>query len=267
MSKKDKGRLPPFIPLHHDMMDCPAWRAMSHGAKYLYLSLKRRASFAGNRAYLSYRLARQELKAGPQKIKEWYAELQHYGFIELAQHGCLGVNGKGKAPHWRLTEKGQAGSTGELPSKEYLRWDGVLFDPRPYRRVTTWNATKLQKQNPVSHAANTPSVTSVTPALALSVTPEMIGGTHGVHIEHEQGASHVAHITKLTTRGGPEGLFSALKIPSETLVAQNEARLLALDATKERKHEGATMENVVSPSEHSNFDRTEFVQRKESQNE
>ena len=124
MSKKDKGRLPPFVPLQHDMMDCPAWRAMSHGAKYLYLALKRRASYAGNRAYLSYRLARQELKAGPQKIKEWYAELHHYGFIELAQLGSLGVDGKGKAPHWKLTEKGQVGSTGELPSKEFLRWDG-----------------------------------------------------------------------------------------------------------------------------------------------
>ena len=56
--------------------------------------------------YLSNRLAARELKASRQKIREWFAELEHYGFIVLAIPGCLGVDGKGKAPHWRLTELG-----------------------------------------------------------------------------------------------------------------------------------------------------------------
>jgi hypothetical protein len=230
MSKKDKGRLPPFVPLQLEMMDCQAWRMMSHGAKYLYLALKRRASYAGNRAYLSYRLARQELRAGPQKIKEWFAELQHYGFIELARHGCLGVDGRGKAPHWRLTEKGQAGSAGELPSKAFLRWDGVLFDPKPYRRATPWDSGKLQKQNPVSHVANTPLRTSVTPPLATSVTPEKQGETHGVHIEQGNGVTHAANITKLTTRGSPEG-FSPSSDTSSVKFGSDHPRVAAMDAS------------------------------------
>jgi hypothetical protein len=203
---------------------------MSHGAKYLYLALKRRASYAGNRAYLSYRLARQELRAGPQKIKEWYAELQHYGFIELAQHHCLGVDGRGKAPHWRLTEKGQAGAAGELPSKEFLRWDGVLFDPKPYRRATSWGWGKLQ--NPVSHVANTPLRTSVTPPLAASVTPAQGSVTHGVHIERGDGVTHAANITKLTTRGSPERFSPSSETLSETSVkfGPDDPRVAPLDA-------------------------------------
>ena len=57
---------------------------MSHGAKCLYNLLKRRAPRHNNRAYLSYRIARRELKASFNKVNEWFAELEHYGFIELA---------------------------------------------------------------------------------------------------------------------------------------------------------------------------------------
>ena len=122
MSKKGKGRISgQFVPLLHEMMDCPSYLSMSHGARCLYHSLKRRAW--QNRAYLSYRTARKELGSSPHKIKEWFAELEHYGFIVLAQHGSLGVDGKGKAPHWRLTELGHvAGSGTEFPTKEYIRW-------------------------------------------------------------------------------------------------------------------------------------------------
>jgi hypothetical protein len=224
VSKKDKGRLPPFVPLQHDMMDCPAWRMTSHGAKYLYIALKRRASYAGNRSFLAYRLARQELKASPQKIKEWYAELQHYGFIELAQHGCLGVDGKGKAPHWRLTEKGNPGQD-VFPTKEFLRWDGVLFDPKPYRRVTGWDSAKLQKRIPVIPEENTPLSPRRTPPLRTRSAPAAGSVTHGVHIERDEGVTHVDNVTKLTTRGHPEGLSPTSGTPSKPSVAQTDPRL------------------------------------------
>ena len=150
MSKKDKGRIGgQFVPLLHEMMDCPAYLAMSHGGKCLYHALKRRAPRGGNRVYLSYRLVRRELKASPHKVKEWFAELEHYGFIVLAQHGSLGVDGKGKAPHWRLTELGHVAGVGtEFPTKEYIRWDGVRFDPTPFRvghGGAKWNPTVFPK--------------------------------------------------------------------------------------------------------------------------
>jgi hypothetical protein len=40
------------------------------------------------------------------EIARWFRELQFYGFIVMTKGGSLGVEGKGKAPHWRLTELG-----------------------------------------------------------------------------------------------------------------------------------------------------------------
>ena len=42
--QKDKGRLEPFVAVDIEMMGCAAWRAMSHGARWLYIHLKRRWS-------------------------------------------------------------------------------------------------------------------------------------------------------------------------------------------------------------------------------
>ena len=131
MSKKDKGRLPPFVPLLVTTLDSRAWREMSHGAQMLYIALRRRVPRGRNRVFLSYRHAMQELKTSPRKIKEWFGELEHYGFAVLEQLGCLGVDGKGKSPLWRLTELGQtsgasANSLQEIETKDFLRRTALL---------------------------------------------------------------------------------------------------------------------------------------------
>jgi hypothetical protein len=54
--------------------------------------------------------------------------------------GCLGLEGKGKAPRWRLTE---APYLGEPATKDFLRWRGVKFrdqkkqDPGPEKAATS----------------------------------------------------------------------------------------------------------------------------------
>ena len=65
-------------------MDAPAWRAMSHGAKVLFIALKRRyypKNHNNGRIFLSQRLAVKELRSHHNEIARWYRELQHYGFI------------------------------------------------------------------------------------------------------------------------------------------------------------------------------------------
>jgi len=117
------------------MMDCPAWRKASCGARVLYMHhLKRRWSFKqrnNGRIYLSGRDAEEEIGCGRDSIERWYRELQHYGFIVMTDPGGLGVEGKGKAPHFRLTEAewpgGRSGNTWMLPTKDYLKWDGTPF--------------------------------------------------------------------------------------------------------------------------------------------
>ena len=66
--------------------------------------------------------------------------------------GALGADGKGKLPHWRLTEKGQTGKANpqglfEPPPNDFLKWDGTPFDPKPYRGHFT-AATGMGRSKP-----------------------------------------------------------------------------------------------------------------------
>ena len=204
MGKSKHGKIDgQFVPLLHATMDSPAWRAASHGARSLYVALKRRHPRERSTAYISYRTAQKELTASPSKIREWFAELEHYGFTVLHQAGCLGVDGKGKAPHWRLTELGSTGRASadgmfDPPSRDYLHWDGVLFDPKPFRRGSKWD---YEKQNPASHVRSTPLPTSEAPPLSTSEAPKPESVSHVVHIQPDEGASHVVHISRVTTTG------------------------------------------------------------------
>ena len=135
MKRKDKGRLPPFVPVDQEMMNSPAWRATSYGARWLYMHLKRRWSFKqrnNGRLFLSQRDAQEEMGCNHRdSISRWFRELQHYGFIVMTSPGSLGLDGKGKAPTWRLTEAewpgGRNGDTWMLPTKDYLKWTGTKF--------------------------------------------------------------------------------------------------------------------------------------------
>jgi hypothetical protein len=103
--KQGGGKLPDFVPLIKSTMRTPAWRAMSHGAKSLYVALKcRYHTRLQNAVYLSARVAAKELGSHKDYITRWHRELQYYGFTVIVRPGHLGVEGKGKAAHLRLTE-------------------------------------------------------------------------------------------------------------------------------------------------------------------
>jgi hypothetical protein len=119
-----------FVPLLIATLDAPAWRAMSHGAQMLYIALKRRHNRTINnngKIFLPQRQAATELRSHTDYITRWFRELQHYGFIAMTTGGCLGVDGKGKAPHWRLTELDY---NGKPPSREFAGWNGEPFEKK-----------------------------------------------------------------------------------------------------------------------------------------
>jgi hypothetical protein len=191
-----------FTPVLWATMDSPAWTALSHGARSLYVDIKRQVPAGRNRAYLSYRKAYRKLGANSHKIREWFAELVHYGFIVMEKMGCLGVDGKGKSPTWRLTELGQTRATSaegvfEPGTKDFLKWDGVLFDPKPYR--VNRGSYPHKKQNPVVDVHNTPLSTCTTPPLSTCTTPkaESVVAVH--NISGEEGVVAVHNITRLAT--------------------------------------------------------------------
>jgi hypothetical protein len=123
--KQGGGKLPDFVPLFKSTMKTPAWRAMSHGAKSLYVALKcRYHTRLQNAVYLSARVAAKELGSHKDYITRWHRELQYYGFTVMVRPGHLGVEGKGKAAHLRLTECWHAG---EPPTRDFERWNGIKF--------------------------------------------------------------------------------------------------------------------------------------------
>ena len=93
----------------------------------LYIALKRRYSpntHNNGRLFLSQRTAAKELGSHHNQIARWFRELRHFGFIVMQTPGFLGVEGKGQAPRWRLTELGYMK---ELPTREYANWSGAPF--------------------------------------------------------------------------------------------------------------------------------------------
>src|SRR5262245_2036464 len=131
----------PFMFMLYDTLDSAAWRAMSYGARCLYVALKRQYKtdrHNNGKIYLSFRQAQHELGGCSfESLWRWFDELQHFGFIVQVKAGCLGFDGTGKAPHWRLTELGtRLYNQYEEPTRDFLKWDGT-----PFR----WDPPKKQK--------------------------------------------------------------------------------------------------------------------------
>ena len=127
-AKREKTEL--FVKVMLETLDAPAWRALSHGARSLYVALKRRCrnDLRNNgKIFLSQRQAEIELGSKRRYLARWFRELEFYGFTVMTRPGFLGVEGKGKAPHWRLTELGYKN---DPPTRDFLNWNGVPFQDR-----------------------------------------------------------------------------------------------------------------------------------------
>lgn len=202
MSNKKKiyseGRIQgKFTPVRHEVLDLLAWKHTSPGARLLYIALTRRLSFIAynnGRVYLSTRKASEELGAHRNAIRIWYSELEHYGFVVMTEPGSLGP--AGRAAHWRITDM----SWGELDgrriaaTKDYLKWDGVLFKERRQknRNVCTPNvparhtkcATAGTPNVPGGEETGTPNVPYAgpdisTPNMPYLDTPSPVPGRAG----------------------------------------------------------------------------------------
>jgi hypothetical protein len=151
MKRHNKGRIGgPFVPMLKHTMKQPAWIALSHGARSLYIALKSRYnSTLGNAVYVSTRAAVCELGSYSHRdnVRRWFRELQYYGFIVMVSPGCLGVEGRGKAPHWRLTEEWYLG---QVPTRDFQHWDGVIFHEQkpPSHYIKAGKFGRPKKQNP-----------------------------------------------------------------------------------------------------------------------
>jgi hypothetical protein len=233
--KHKQGALPPFVPVLIATLDTTAWRAMSHGARSLYVALKRRFnknSPNNGRLYLSQRTAAKELGSHHNEIARWFRELQHFGFIVMTSPGSLGVEGKGKAPHWRLTELGYLGA---FPTRDYDHWDGTKFTDRKTKSRAPIPARGVRENQHGSVLENHPSANGS----VLEIQ----------HIHGNQGVRENQHITSLPLTSSSSPSSSCLSA-SPFLVAALERK----DARAKRAPQGAVAsERVPSNRSEQNF--------------
>jgi hypothetical protein len=152
-----------FVKVFLDTLDAPAWRAMSHGARSLYVALKRRCRIDlsnNGKIFLPQRQAALELGSNRDYVARWFRELEHYGFIVMTRRGFLGIEGKGKAPHWRLTEVGFKDGP---PSRDFLNWSGARFEaPKKQNPGPQTGANVALKLGPkVDHKLGPPRYTRI----------------------------------------------------------------------------------------------------------
>jgi hypothetical protein len=109
-------------------LQSPAWRAMSHGARSLYIMMK--DCCVGDDVVLSTRQAADALGSHSSRglVMRWFRELQHFGFITSPD------DGRGIAPRWRLTDEQHMGNA---PTRDFLSWTGAAFRDQN-ARVRTW---------------------------------------------------------------------------------------------------------------------------------
>lgn len=120
---RTKGAVQPFVQVLKPTLKEPAWKALSYGARCLYITLKSYYRGDNNgRLFLSVRKAAEELGASRSSTERWFRDLIQHGFIMPTRGGFLGGDGKGTATSWRLTE---LGFMGEQPTKDYKDWPNI----------------------------------------------------------------------------------------------------------------------------------------------
>lgn len=105
-------------------METPAWRALTTTGQALYPWLKmewKGAKFNNNGDIsLAVRTAAERIGCGRDTAARGFHDLQAKGFLLLTSHGRMGVEGKGTAPTYEITELAMRGE--QSGKKLYLHW-------------------------------------------------------------------------------------------------------------------------------------------------
>ncbi len=142
----------PFSPQMESTSKTDAWKAMSATSRVIYTTSFRsrfRGDYDNNnngKIHPSSRQIAAETGFNRKTAIRGTQELKHYRFTVETNPAHLGIGGKGKAAHWRLTE---LPCMGEAPTRDYLSWDGVLFDDgikkKPTRKTKSKNKIPAQQ--------------------------------------------------------------------------------------------------------------------------
>ena len=195
-----KGKISgPFVWLLKDTLRTPAWKALSFGARSLYVVLKSRYNLKlMNAVHVATRIAAEELAVGRVYVQLWFRELEHYGFIVKISQAHHGVNGYGRAPHWRLTDVPYIHR--KEPTRDFLCWDGTPFTEKRNRG----RLEPIKNRSRGLHGESTLD----SPGVPVSDKKFQGNETSGLHGDSMSGRRHGIHgesISKFTTSHSGEG--------------------------------------------------------------
>jgi hypothetical protein len=125
-----------FTPLYTDATKkCRAWYAMDARARALIVEMKLLYNRETESAIgMSSRQAAKLLNTSDHHIAvRMLKQAVHYGFLVKTADGFLGINGKGIAAQYRLTDEPYLGRPATL---DFKRWDGTLFEEKPRFKKT-----------------------------------------------------------------------------------------------------------------------------------
>jgi hypothetical protein len=144
--RKRANRIGQYTALPWAIKNQPAWRAMSPGARLLWIELRGwlRNDWSNNgRLFLACRKAAEAIRTNKDTIARQYTELEHFGFLHKTSGAFLGSDGHGIAAHYRFTDLPHGT---HAATRDYEKWDGAPFVCWP-RRPGGKRGPK--KQNPV----------------------------------------------------------------------------------------------------------------------
>jgi hypothetical protein len=139
-------------------------------------------------------------------VLRWFRELQHYGFIVMTEAGHLGIDGKGKAPHWRLTE---LGCGIDPPTANFRHWNGIKF-------------RRTEKQNPGREIGARVAAKAGPPLVAKAGPVPCQTGREIGAIQPPEPGREIGAVTSITT-AMPEKTVRHARPPEPAYVAPGKA--------------------------------------------
>jgi hypothetical protein len=118
--RKSKG---PYVAVPKAIMATPAWRAMSSGARLLWIDMRgwlRNDDLNNGQVHRSCRAAADSIGTkSKSSIVRWFAENEHYGFLRKTSDGFLGGDGHGIAAKYRFTDLAHGTHP---PTRDFEKW-------------------------------------------------------------------------------------------------------------------------------------------------
>ncbi|KZX94486.1 MULTISPECIES: helix-turn-helix domain-containing protein [unclassified Sulfitobacter] len=141
--RKNERRAEHFTAMTRNMMETPAWRALSPCAQALYpwLRLEWRGAKANNngKLRLSVRQAAERMGVNVKTAARAFHDLQAKGFVVVVEPARLGLGGEAKSPAFELTEISLPHSDRSAGRRLYVDWKpgadfnvqkGAVHNPR-----------------------------------------------------------------------------------------------------------------------------------------